>query len=105
ARAKHVSLGIMTVHPNHFGAGVGGRLVRHIVNFTDEGGFPALRLTQSALNLDSFSLYNRAGFVPRLAYQDMYLPVPANGLPFSTEGDAFVRSATLEDVPAIAALE
>ena len=72
-RPHHVALGIMNVHPNYFGFGVARALLNHIIEFTEGRGSPALRLTQSAVNLDSFSLYNRAGFVPRHAYQDMYL--------------------------------
>jgi GNAT superfamily N-acetyltransferase len=104
-REVHVSLGIMTVHPNYFGFGVGSRLLNHIIEYTESHDYPALRLTQSALNLDSFSLYNRAGFVPRYAYQDMFLPVPETGMPYTTPGDDHVRPATVDDVPAMAALE
>src|SRR5690606_37321044 len=63
-RPRHVSLGIMNVHPNYFGRGVGSALLQHIIRFADERQLP-LRLTQSAINVDSFSLYNKAGFVPR----------------------------------------
>ena len=104
-REHHVSLGIMTVHPNYFGQGVGGELLRHIIDFTDQGGYPALRLTSSAINLDSFSLYNRAGFVPRYAYQDMFIDVPEQGLNLSVAGRDRVRPATSDDVGAMAALE
>ncbi len=75
-RRRHVSLGIMNVHPNYFGSGVGRALLDYIIEYTDRGGYPALRLPQSALNLDSFSLYTKRGFVPRLAYQDMIIQVP-----------------------------
>lgn len=104
-RKHHVSLGIMTVHPNYFGCGVGGKLLKHIIDYTDENGYKALRLTQSAINVDSFSLYNKAGFVPRYSYQDMLLPVPENGLDLSTPDDERVRLATLDDVSAMAGLE
>jgi GNAT superfamily N-acetyltransferase len=104
-RKHHVSLGIMNVHPNYFGQGVGRSLLQHIIDFTDRHDYKALRLTQSALNLDSFSLYNRAGFVPRHAFQDMFLPVPPHGLKHSVEGTDRVRPATLADVPAMANLE
>ena len=56
------------------------------------------------MNLDSFSLYTRAGFVPRRAYQDMFLAVPESGLSHRP-GPAGIRPATMADVPAIAALE
>ena len=104
-RKTHVGLGIMTVHPNYFGFGAGSRLLEYICRFTDGNGYKALRLTQSALNLDSFSLYNRNGFVPRQAYQDMILQVPESGLDHEVPGLDRVRDATLDDVPAMAALE
>lgn len=104
-REHHVSLGIMTVHPNHFGRGVGTSLLDHIIDFTDRNDFPSLRLTQSALNLDSFSLYNKAGFVPRYAYQDMLIHVPDGGVDVRTDRDAHVRAATADDVAAMAELE
>jgi GNAT superfamily N-acetyltransferase len=104
-RKHHVSLGIMNVHPNYFGAGVGRALLQYIIDFTDRGGYKSLRLTQSAFNLDSFSLYNRAGFVPRLPYQDMTLRVPRDGLRASVADATRVRPATMEDVPAMAELE
>lgn len=104
-RKHHVSLGIMNVHPNYFGQGVGGALLREIVDYTDRNGYKALRLTQSAMNLDSFSLYNKAGFVPRCAYQDMHVQVPESGMKESVAGVDRVRDAKPEDIPSLAALE
>ncbi len=104
-RKHHVSLGIMNVHPNYFGRGVGRALLQYIIDFTDRQGYKSLRLTQSALNLDSFSLYNRAGFVPRHAYQDLFVAVPTGGMGQSVPGADRVRPATPDDVPAMAALE
>jgi GNAT superfamily N-acetyltransferase len=104
-RPRHVSLGIMNVHPNYFGMGVGSKLLKHIIDFTDQNGYKALRLTQSAINIDSFSLYNKAGFVPRYSYQDMIVEAPASGWPHRTPGDERVRPARADDVPAMAALE
>lgn len=104
-RKHHVALGIMNVHPNYFGEGVGRALLKYIIDYTERNGCPSLRLTQSALNLDSFSLYNRAGFVPRQAYQDMWLTVPADGIQQQVPGAKNVRDATLADVPEMVALE
>jgi GNAT superfamily N-acetyltransferase len=103
-RETHVSLGIMNVHPNYFGMGVARRLLQFILAFAEEQGKP-LRLVSSAMNLDSYSLYTRAGFVPRAAYQDMILRVPEGGLPETPPGYERVRAATAEDVKAIADLE
>jgi GNAT superfamily N-acetyltransferase len=104
-RKHHVSLGIMNVHPNYFGQGISSALLRHIIDYTESHGYKALRLTSSALNLDSFSLYNRHGFVPRCAFQDMFVKVPAEGMNRSVPGVDRVRPATATDVPAIATLE
>jgi len=104
-RKHHVCLGIMNVHPNYFGQGVSSALLKHITDFTDKGGYPALRLTSSAGNVDSYSLYNRSGFVPRCVYQDMILTVPASGMQQPPAGADKVRPATQADVPALVALE
>ena len=103
-RAQHVSLGIMNAHPSYFGAGVGRALLQHIIDFSRQQEKP-LRLTQSALNLDSFSLYNKAGFVPRYSYQDMILQVPAAGMKHSPPGLECVRDAKPDDVPSMTQLE
>ncbi|MBY0525017.1 MAG: GNAT family N-acetyltransferase [Gemmataceae bacterium] len=104
-RKHHVSLGIMNVHPNHFGQGVSSKLLRHITDFTDRHDYKTLRLTSSALNLDSYSLYNRYGFVPRSVYQDMLISVPTTGMTQPPAGVDRVRHATARDVAAMAALE
>ncbi|HWQ53850.1 MAG TPA: GNAT family N-acetyltransferase [Bryobacteraceae bacterium] len=104
-RPTHVSLGIMNVHPDYFGGGIARALLGFITDFTDSGGYPALRLISSAGNLDSFSLYNRTGFVPRAVFQDMVLTLPPSGLNVSLPGMERVREATPSDAPAMAALE
>ena len=104
-RESHVSLGIMTVSPSYFSHGLGAKLLRHIIDYTDQHGFPALRLTQSAINVDSFSLYNKYGFVPRYSYQDMIFTVPRDGLNLIHFSRDRVRPATLDDVDAMAAVE
>ncbi|GAB4460130.1 MAG: hypothetical protein OHK0029_23630 [Armatimonadaceae bacterium] len=104
-RPTHISIGIVNVHPNYFGQGVARLLMDFVVRLSEQEQKP-LRLVSSAMNLDSFSLYTRAGFVPRMAFQDMYLPVPEQGLsvPALPESGR-VREATTDDVPAIAAFE
>jgi GNAT superfamily N-acetyltransferase len=103
-RPTHVSLGIMNVHPNYFGHGVARAQLGHIIDYARQQDKP-VRLVSSALNLDSFSLYNRAGFVPQTIFQDLFLAVPADGFPHRTAGDQHVRPAALADVPAIDRLE
>jgi GNAT superfamily N-acetyltransferase len=102
-RETHVSLGIMNAHPDSFSRGVAGRLLRYIIDFAERESKP-VRLVSSAMNLDSFSLYNRNGFVPRKLLQDMFVPTP-DKLPATTAGFDRVRDATPADVPAIVALE
>jgi predicted GNAT family acetyltransferase len=104
-REYHVSLGIMSVHPNYSSQGVGRAMVDHILDFTKQNGYKACRLVSSALNLDSFSLYNRSGFVPRDMYQDMVINVPHEGLAVSVPGEDKVRIATFEDVSKMSDLE
>jgi GNAT superfamily N-acetyltransferase len=103
-RPTHVSLGIMNVHPDYFGRGIGRRLLQFVTDIADQQHKP-MRLVSSAMNLDSFSLYNKAGFVPRLAYQDMIMVVPAHGFSPVLECKEKVLPATLQDVPRMAALE
>ncbi len=102
-RPTHVSLGIMNSHPSHAGKRVASRLLARIVQIAREQGKP-LRLVSSAMNLDSFSLYNRSGFVPRQLYQDMFVPKGVAGI---TPPDmaAHVREATLVDISAMVGLE
>ena len=104
-RESHVSLGIMTVSPSHFGRGLGARLLRHIIDYTESNGFPALRLTQSAINVDSFSLYNRYEFVPRYSYQDMIFNIPEQGVDLRHPRRDRVRPATPADIDGMAAVE
>ncbi len=103
-RETHVSLGITGVHPNYFGSGVARALIQHIIDYAERHNKP-VRLVSSAINLDSFSLYTRLGFVPNRAYQDMFLPVPETGLNFRTAASDRVREATPADVEAMAAVE
>jgi GNAT superfamily N-acetyltransferase len=103
-RSTHVSLGIMNAHPSYFGLGVARALLEFIRDFAEREGKP-LRLVSSAMNLDSYSLYHRAGFVPYASFQDMLLTVPGDGLPATVPRADRVRNATLEDLPAIVALE
>ncbi len=103
-RSTHVSLGIMNVHPDYFGQGVASRMLRYVTDVADRDNKP-MRLVSSAVNLDSYSLYNRAGFVPRLIYQDMIMSVPADGLDWEAPGSDRVRPATSADVAAMIELE
>lgn len=103
-RSTHVSLGIMNAHPAHFGRGVARMLLERIIQQADQAARP-LRLVSSAMNLDSFSLYTRRGFVPRAVYQDMYVPALPEGARHVVPLVERVRPATLEDVDRIVDLE
>ncbi|HIJ80042.1 MAG: GNAT family N-acetyltransferase, partial [Desulfobulbaceae bacterium] len=105
-REHHVSLGIMSVHPNYLGKGVGRSLVDHITDYADRNGYKACRIASSAINMDSFSLYNRSGFVPRVTHQDMVINIPATGMgsaPITGQGK--VRQATLNDIGGMGEME
>jgi len=104
-REHHVSLGIMSVHPDHFGQGVGRTLVNQILDYTRGHDYKSCRLVGSAINMDSFSLYNRSGFIPRVTYHDMVIMVPHDGVSGNVGGDSRVRDATLADVDAMGDLE
>ena len=103
-RQTHVSVGIMNVHPNYFRQGVARALLGRTIDYADTEQKP-LRLVSSAMNLDSFSLYTRAGFVPRQTYQDMVVDVPEGGLGHRVPGAQRVREATADDVAAMTELE
>jgi hypothetical protein len=95
----------MAVDPDCFGRGVGGKLVKHIVDFTQSHGYAALRLVGSACNMNSFSLYNRAGFVPRVVHQDMVVAVPAAGMGQSVPLGERIRDASHGDIAGLQSLE
>lgn len=98
-RETHVGVGVVSVHPNAFNQGVGRAMMQEIIRVAD--GKP-LRLVSSAMNLDSFSLYTRLGFVPQLILQSMTMNVPAAGF---AGASTRARPATMADVPAIADFE
>jgi GNAT superfamily N-acetyltransferase len=100
-RPTHISLGIVNTHPQYFGQGIARRMLAEVIARAEQEGKP-LRLVSSAQNLDSFSLYTRAGFVPRLLYHDILLPDIAR-LPDTNFSR--VRPVTAADIPALVALE
>jgi GNAT superfamily N-acetyltransferase len=104
-RPTHISVGIVNVAPDQFGRGVARRLMGFVIDLAEREGKP-LRLVSSAMNLDSFSLYTRAGFVPRLLFQDMLLPVPESGLNLPALPESVrIRPARSGDAATMAALE
>ena len=78
-RKTHVALGIVATAPEAQGRGVARAMLTPVLARARARGLP-VRLVSSLLNLDSFSLYSRLGFVPHTLYQDFALAVPATGL-------------------------
>lgn len=101
-RPTHVSVGIVAVHPGSGGRGVARAMLEEVFRHADAAGLP-VRLVSSLMNLDSFSLYTRMGFVPGSVYQDLQFPPGVLPLPADFEG--ILRPATCEDIPAMVALE
>lgn len=107
-RPMHVSLGILNVNSAYAGQGVARRLVQAVIDQADQLKLPT-RLVSSAMNLDSYSLYTRMGFVPYAFFQDVLIEAPATepplDAPIARSARERVRKARPEDVPAISALE
>ena len=103
-RPTHFSLGIMCVHPDYYGRGLARLLLNEIIERAHKADKP-LNLISSAMNLDSFSLYNKAGFIPKTFFQDMIIPVPEEGLNFSGKELSDCRKATFADIPAMVEVE
>ena len=103
-RATHVSLGIMNADPDFAGRGVARALLREVCAMADARALP-VRLVSSAMNLDSYSLYTREGFVPRALFQDLICEVPAAGPTDPPPLAGCVRAATEQDLPALQALD
>jgi len=103
-RPTHLSLGIMNVHPNYTGQGAARQLLNAIIDIAEQRRCP-LRLVSSAMNLDSYSLYTRAGFSPRRLYQDMIVSVPSSGMQTAASHTAPVRVAEAADVDAMGDIE
>ncbi len=78
-RETHFGLGIVATDPDKTGRGAARAMLEVALARADLVGKP-VRLVSSLLNLDSFSLYSRLGFVPHTIYQDIALSVPVAGL-------------------------
>jgi len=103
-RSTHIALGIMNTHPDFFGHGVASQMLRYITDEANRQQLP-VRLVSGATNVDSFSLYNKAGFVPTRFFQDMTVKVPESGFEVAAPPGWTFRDATVEDIPQIVALE
>jgi len=104
-RDTHVSVGIVATSPDVGGRGIAKKMMSLVLEKAKRLGKPA-RLVSSLLNLDSFSLYTRLGFVPGAIFQDLLITVPDTGVAATAPaGIERVREAVLADAPRIAGFE
>jgi len=104
-RETHVSIGIVATSPDVGGRGIAKKMMLLALDKAKRLGKPA-RLVSSLLNLDSFSLYTRLGFVPGIIFQDLLITVPESGMTAAAPaGIERVREAVLADAPRIADFE
>lgn len=104
-RDTHVSVGIVATSPDVGGRGIAKKMMSLVLEKAKRLGKPA-RLVSSLLNLDSFSLYTRLGFVPGAIFQDLLITVPDTGVAATAPaGIERVREAVLADAPRIADFE
>jgi GNAT superfamily N-acetyltransferase len=104
-RETHVAVGIVATAPEAAGRGIAKRMMSLVLEKAKRLGKPA-RLVSSLLNLDSFSLYTRLGFVPGAIFQDLLISVPDTGLDAAAPvGIERVCEAVLADAPRIADFE
>ncbi|MBB5036985.1 GNAT family N-acetyltransferase [Prosthecobacter dejongeii] len=104
-RETHLSIGIVATSPEASGKGIARQMMQAALDKAQHLGKPA-RLVSSLLNLDSFSLYTRLGFIPGPIFQDVQFNVPETGLTIPVpEGHERVRLAGPEDVKRIADFE
>ncbi len=101
-RTTHVAIGIVVTRPEAGGRGVARAMLEEVLALADAAQLP-VRLVSSLMNLDSFSLYTRLGFVPGMVFQDLQFPLGV--LPPLFPASGHLRLAKAEDVPAMADLE
>ncbi|GAA5146603.1 hypothetical protein GCM10023213_39970 [Prosthecobacter algae] len=104
-RETHLSIGIVATSPEAAGKGIARQMMQTALDKALGLGKRA-RLVSSLLNLDSFSLYTRLGFIPGAIFQDVLFNVPETGLTIpAPEGHERVRLAKVEDAIRIADFE
>lgn len=104
-RETHVAVGIVATEPAFGGRGIAKQMMMMVLEKARKLGKPA-RLVSSLLNLDSFSLYTRLGFVPGRIFQDLLISVPETGMAASApNGATRVRAARRDEAVRIADFE
>jgi GNAT superfamily N-acetyltransferase len=97
--APVVAIGPMTAHPEA-PAGVGRRLMSHVLDLARERGCACVRLVQSPSHLESLGLYTKLGFAVREPLVLMNGKCPA----IAAEPGAIVRAVSDRDVSACNAM-
>lgn len=104
-RETHFSLGIVATDPEAAGRGIARAMVTEAIRRATASSLP-LRLVSSLLNLDSYSLYTRLGFVPGPVFQDLLFNIPATGLHVpAPAGTNRIRLAHPHEAPTLANYE
>lgn len=104
-RETHLSIGIVATSPDAAGRGVAKLMMEAALKKATIAGKPA-RLVSSLLNLDSFSLYTRMGFVPGVMFQDIQFHVPESGLIIpAPAGAEHVREVRVDEAAKLAEFE
>lgn len=104
-RETHFSVGIVSMAPEAAGKGVAKAMMAEVIKRAEAAGKP-VRLVSSLLNLDSFSLYTKMGFVPETVFQDLLISIPEEGLKTSCpKHSGNVRLALPEDATRLADFE
>src|SRR5690606_35633613 len=98
----HVAVGIVATSPSAGGRGIARAMMERAAERAREANLP-FRLVSSLMNLDSFSVYSRIGFVPHTIYQDMRIQVPEQGMSIPPpSGVERVRHARSDEAATIA---
>lgn len=104
-RETHDAVGIVATAPQAGARGVARAMMEEALRRAEVRGKP-VRLVSSLLNLDSFSLYTKLGFVPRTIFQDLMFTVPAEGLTVAApQGVDKVRVAGRDEAGRLADFE
>ncbi|TDU81905.1 acetyltransferase (GNAT) family protein [Prosthecobacter fusiformis] len=104
-RETHVAVGIVATSPEAAGRGVARQMMNAVLEKARQLGKP-VRLVSSALNLDSFSLYTKLGFVPGTLFQDMMVNVSSTGMTVpAPAGAERVREARPDEAAKLADFE